>query len=322
MSSTHRRGRPANTVPDARLPVPTVRLGSANDDGNATPRILLGSDGAPTNAGDGAGDGSGVSPSQIRLNAKKQLSPINGKQVCTLALVDALPRYVAPRSTLGSGSSPASNGLSCGGGGSALGSGASVSPRRSHDGGSPVKSPCRSRDCSICLMPLCGCSVVVMACLHSFHYDCAKEWLSQHDGSCPDCRTVVCIENFMFPSEMEGDAEVALRVHQEQQQEADTAEEVRNDGVQSSAATSSSNGLSDPSQQVTTTTQAAAVVVSVEFSVPPPMPRQLWEQTDGSVDDDDEAELATLVVATDSLAIARAQAGVLHPQPQLVVIEA
>ena len=65
------------------------------------------------------------------------------------------------------------------------------------------------RDCSICLTELAGCSVVMMACLHTFHYECAKEWLSQHDGSCPDCRTKVCVENFTFPQEIDGDAEYA-----------------------------------------------------------------------------------------------------------------
>eukprot|EP00455_Lapot_gusevi_P001405 TRINITY_DN10570_c0_g1_i1.p1 TRINITY_DN10570_c0_g1~~TRINITY_DN10570_c0_g1_i1.p1 ORF type:complete len:204 (-),score=0.98 TRINITY_DN10570_c0_g1_i1:507-1094(-) len=66
-----------------------------------------------------------------------------------------------------------------------------------------------ARDCSICLAPVSGCSVVVMACLHTFHYECAKVWLSQHDGSCPDCRTKVCVDSFTYPQEVDGDAEFA-----------------------------------------------------------------------------------------------------------------
>jgi hypothetical protein len=66
-----------------------------------------------------------------------------------------------------------------------------------------------ARDCSICLGPISGCSVVVMACLHTFHYECAKVWLSQHDGSCPDCRTKVCVDSFSYPREIDGDAEFA-----------------------------------------------------------------------------------------------------------------
>jgi hypothetical protein len=66
-----------------------------------------------------------------------------------------------------------------------------------------------ARDCSICLGPISGCSVVVMACLHTFHYECAKVWLSQHDGSCPDCRTKVCVDSFSYPHEIDGDAEFA-----------------------------------------------------------------------------------------------------------------
>lgn len=79
---------------------------------------------------------------------------------------------------------------------------------------SPLPSPSRpgSRDCSICLMPIGGTVVVTTACLHTFHYECAKVWLTLHDGTCPDCRTRVRVEDFSFPQEVDGDAEIAERL--------------------------------------------------------------------------------------------------------------
>lgn len=205
--------------------------------------------------------------------SKKELSPLlNGRTVCSEALVDALPRYTAPSDAERAATRKSQKG------GVLLRSGAppplpthslpftslqrlpltspvpshpndedtvltSISPRDdstdAHVGtvtllvpredstreglkvptlhGENCPSPFSAsscggvRDCSICLAPVGGCSVVVMACLHTFHYECAKEWLSQHDGSCPDCRTKVCVENFTYPQEIDGDAELAAQ---------------------------------------------------------------------------------------------------------------
>lgn len=76
-------------------------------------------------------------------------------------------------------------------------------------------------------MPIGGTLVVTTACLHTFHYECAKVWLTQHDGTCPDCRTRVRVEDFSFPQEVEGDAEIAVQLsHNEQRPRSDEDDDV------------------------------------------------------------------------------------------------
>ena len=54
-------------------------------------------------------------------------------------------------------------------------------------------------ECPICMTPVAGCLVVTLPCLHIYHTECAVKWLTKHEGSCPECRTRVCAENFQWP---------------------------------------------------------------------------------------------------------------------------